>query len=608
MRLPVAVSLALALADIAEAAAPAVVPLTGYLVDDNGVPVDGTVSLDLDLYSSATDTVSLFHERQTDVDVDSGQFTVYVGDVEALDLALFRDTGALHLAVAVNDGAAMSPRFEIGSAPYAAYAQYCDESGSLEGFTATDFALEGGNIGWAQLTDVPADLADGDADTTYDTAALTALLDAEYVQTPNVSCAVDQVLLADGIGGWSCGDVTLDGATIDWAQVGNVPADLADGDKDTTYTAGTGIAITGTAISATPPAWSAITGKPTGGFLETTRVIKGDGGATVALGSISNNGVGETGRISIRAHCNNTIEVQTYNFAEVTYVGATTQWLELPVHTTGGSYQARGNFTVDVFRQNIGSTTDPLWLRIRNKGNNSPGQDCTVYASLSYDAGALPATLTEATSQSTTATAFNATTAPAGGLVTGYYGSYEWNFPVSNGTGWNASTGAGLIVKNNGSVGIGTNAPAQTLDVAGNARASGAVYAGTAFGSTANYGASASTNVVYGQVYATGTVAPGATTPVINLNGLWVSPSNMGTFMILFSSDSAGSNNSYRYGVNVHGLGFNDYTTLASRDDANYQILGSYATLQFRNNSSASARYTVKVLPAIMHDAAHAGL
>lgn len=479
----------------AEAASPSLIPVTGYLTDDTGLPIDGNVGVEFRLYPSATDPTPLWTDT-LGVDAFDGQFTAYLGSGAPVDLALFRDNTQLFLSMAVDGGAEMTPRFEVGSAPFAGYAKYCDEALSIGGYEAADLVLQGDPIDWADVQNVPAALADGDQDTTYTggagvlltgtsfsadelqieawakTAAydsvteLRADLDAIYAAKQ--TCALNQVLAADASGAWLCVDsasLPLSEAAVDTAVANNgylVATDLAalQGNVTTLQTNVTALQSSVTSLQSS--------GRTK---LEFSRALKSTNGATVALGSLSNNGTGESAEVHVRAHCSNLIENATFTVSQSTYTGNSTGWLELPQNHGSSSYQGRGSFAVDVYRANIASTSDPLVLRLRNKNGNDPGVDCSVAVALEYDAGLLPATFTPASTQSTIATAFNATTAPAGGPVTGFFGNYEWNFPVSNGTAWGSSGGLGLIVKNDGKVGIGTSAPTQTLDVAGTVKA-----------------------------------------------------------------------------------------------------------------------------------------
>lgn len=163
---PVVVSLFLLASSAAFAASPAIVPVTGYLTDSSGTPLDGPVDIQAALYPSTGS--ALFTELQT-VDVDQGQFTFYLNADEGDPnfLALFRDNGSLYLGLTVESGPELTPRFEIGSSPYASWAQYCDDATTLGGSPATDYVTINDTIDWSDLVNVPSTLADGDADTTY---------------------------------------------------------------------------------------------------------------------------------------------------------------------------------------------------------------------------------------------------------------------------------------------------------------------------------------------------------------------------------------------------------------------------------------------------------
>ena len=73
----------------AEASAPPLVPATGYLTDSVGAPINDQVTLHLKLYRTSNTTTNLWEEIQT-VDVDNGQFTVYLGQTTPLPLTTFQ--------------------------------------------------------------------------------------------------------------------------------------------------------------------------------------------------------------------------------------------------------------------------------------------------------------------------------------------------------------------------------------------------------------------------------------------------------------------------------------------------------------------------------------
>ncbi|MFS4416305.1 hypothetical protein ACKWCC_06345, partial [Maribacter sp. 2307ULW6-5] len=103
---------------------------------------------------------------------------------------------------------------------------------------------------WNSLSNIPTDIADGDDDTQLTDAQVATAVNNEF---PNLDTdATDDF---DGAWGSLTGipaNLDLDATDDfdgDWGSLTNIPADIADGDDDTTYTAGTGLTLTGTAFS-----------------------------------------------------------------------------------------------------------------------------------------------------------------------------------------------------------------------------------------------------------------------------------------------------------------------------------------------------------------------
>ena len=200
----------------ARAQAPSFMPIQGFLTDAEGAPVDGDTTLTFSLYVNYMDATPVYSEDQV-VLVEDGFFTVYLGQIEALDLGMFTNSAPKFLGLKVGTEEEMTPRLALGSVPYAAFAQNAGDAQTLGGMSAQDFRASGEGISWADLNDVPAGLDDGDAD------ALGGL-----------SCAEGQVAKYDATGGaWICGgdiDSVLSESEID-VMVGNngyaLAADLA---------------------------------------------------------------------------------------------------------------------------------------------------------------------------------------------------------------------------------------------------------------------------------------------------------------------------------------------------------------------------------------------
>jgi hypothetical protein len=95
-------------------------------------------------------------------------------------------------------------------------------------------------LDWGNLANVPADIADGDDGTTYSAGNQLNLAGTTFNVTEGAGSGLDADLL-DGRHG---------SHYLDWGNLTNVPADIADGDDGTTYTAGEGLALSGTEFSA----------------------------------------------------------------------------------------------------------------------------------------------------------------------------------------------------------------------------------------------------------------------------------------------------------------------------------------------------------------------
>ena len=171
-----------------------------------------------------------------------------------------------------------------------------DTEEELRALLDDDYLAAAWSPAWTDLTGVPAGLADGDNDTTYaagDGLVLdggTFVVDRSTVEGWATGVCFDaeaelHAVLADDYlpAGWS----------PDWSDLTGVPGDLADGDDDTTYTAGDGLTLRDGAFSvvrATIEAWateavelagSYVPQPPSGVFQPTRSTIARDCDATV---------------------------------------------------------------------------------------------------------------------------------------------------------------------------------------------------------------------------------------------------------------------------------------------------------------------------------------
>ncbi|MEQ9497371.1 MAG: hypothetical protein RIT81_10940 [Deltaproteobacteria bacterium] len=190
----------------ADAQVPALLPVQGQLTDADDAPLTGDVEVEFGLYDVATGGAPFFSTTRT-LTLADGTFAVNLGSEDTLDFAAFPASGEVYVGLTVGGDDELSPRVRVGTVPYAARAARCGEATTLQGAAADDFATfdhahdyadltgvpatfppSAHGHAWSALTDVPAELADGDDDTL-----------AQLV------CADGQKPAFTG-GGWACAD------------------------------------------------------------------------------------------------------------------------------------------------------------------------------------------------------------------------------------------------------------------------------------------------------------------------------------------------------------------------------------------------------------------
>jgi hypothetical protein len=128
----------------ARADAPAIIPVQGFLSDADGVPIDGDHRVIFFLYDAATNGEILHTDAFNNLEVQAGQFIVYLGsqDGHELDLTLFRDHIDLWLEVVV-DNETITPRTRLGAVPYAAA---CGDATTVSGQTIPEDIVNGNYV------------------------------------------------------------------------------------------------------------------------------------------------------------------------------------------------------------------------------------------------------------------------------------------------------------------------------------------------------------------------------------------------------------------------------------------------------------------------------
>ena len=282
------------------------------------------------------------------------------------------------------------------------------------------------------------------------------------------------------------------------------------------------------------PVWSSIRagGRTSEKFV---RAITGTTGDTIAIGTLSNNAVGQRIKITITGHNGGVIDMQTYEFGMLAYAGYANalNWLELPHSSWTQGWTGTHGYAVDVYRPDTNLSTAPTYFRIRNKNGVGAGN---VFVQIEYDSDS---TLTPSSLTSNIATAFNAGSAPAGGAVGGVYGALEWYFPVTGSSsaagGYNAAQG-GIFIKNDGSVGIGTITPSGTFQVVKNQNAETSVNI-----TNTTVGTGSRTRLIMGSDASAGNLSIGmhSSTYTSYANEAWVWASGASTPLVLATSTSS---------------------------------------------------------------------
>ena len=100
---------------------PHLINYQGRLLDDTGVPVNGSVNLTFGIYTSLGAPVAIWQETHNGVSVSDGYFDVLLGETTPLGQNYFVGLDELYLEVKVGTEA-LSPRQRIASMPYAVVA------------------------------------------------------------------------------------------------------------------------------------------------------------------------------------------------------------------------------------------------------------------------------------------------------------------------------------------------------------------------------------------------------------------------------------------------------------------------------------------------------
>lgn len=109
---------------------PGSVPIQGCLMDAKGAPVDGAQQVEFRLYgsSNAAQGDALYLETRN----VTFRSCVFSEMLHPTDLSIFEKNSSLYLGMKIAGDAELSPRFEVGSTPYAVQARHADRAASAD--------------------------------------------------------------------------------------------------------------------------------------------------------------------------------------------------------------------------------------------------------------------------------------------------------------------------------------------------------------------------------------------------------------------------------------------------------------------------------------------
>jgi hypothetical protein len=122
----------------------------GFILDNNGRPINGTVNIMFNLYVTEVDNQSIWAETHNDVIVSDGIFNVILGIESPLENEFFKDN--LYLGISIDGSSEMQPRRKFTSTAFAIRAGVADavdgnniDDHSID-VTKLNFADQDGNI------------------------------------------------------------------------------------------------------------------------------------------------------------------------------------------------------------------------------------------------------------------------------------------------------------------------------------------------------------------------------------------------------------------------------------------------------------------------------
>ena len=169
------------LSSAATAAVPDLIPVQGVLSDESDNPVNGDTDITFSLYEDETTTTALWTDTFSDVDVENGFFTIYLGANKALDFASLISNTEIWLGIKVASDDEMD-RFQLAAVPFAVEAGTCQSLGSLtEANINSNFLSSTYKPAWSDILGMPGGFLDGVDNFEADTNASTICASGQFL-------------------------------------------------------------------------------------------------------------------------------------------------------------------------------------------------------------------------------------------------------------------------------------------------------------------------------------------------------------------------------------------------------------------------------------------